>query len=95
VIDVSGDGENNDGFPPRLAYRNFPFRNVTVNGLAVLGGSPNVLEYFHREVKFGLGAFVETSEGYQGYREAMTRKLFRELNDMTLSARPVATDRPG
>jgi hypothetical protein len=95
VIDVSGDGENNDGFSPRLAYKNFPFRNVTVNGLAVLGGAPNVLEYFHREVKFGFGAFVETSDGYQGYREAMTRKLFRELNDMTLSARPVETERPG
>lgn len=95
VIDVSGDGENNDGFPPRLAYRNFPFANVTVNGLAVLGGAPNVLDYFQREVRFGFGAFVETSQGYAGYRAAMTRKLFRELNDVTLSARPVSTDRPG
>ena len=95
VIDVSGDGENNDGFPPRLAYKNFPFTNVTVNGLAVLGGSDDVLDYFHREVRFGFGAFVETSEGYQGYRDAMTRKLFRELNDMILSARPVSAQRPG
>ena len=95
VIDVSGDGKNNDGFSPQLAYRNYPFRNVTVNGLAVLGGTPNVVEYFQREVRFGFGAFVETSDGYQGYREAMTRKLFRELNDMTLSARPVKSERPG
>jgi hypothetical protein len=95
VIDVSGDGENNDGFPPHLAYKNFPFTNVTVNGLAVLGSTPGVLEYFHREVRFGNGAFVETSEGYEGYREAMMRKLFREINDIVLSARPVATDLPG
>lgn len=95
VIDLSGDGENNDGFPPRMAYKNFPFSNVTVNGLAVLGGSDDVLDYFHREVRFGFGAFVETSEGYQGYREAMTRKLFRELNDMILSANPVNAKRPG
>lgn len=95
VIDVSGDGENNDGFPPRLAYKNFPFANVTVNGLAVLGGSDDVLDYFHREVRYGFGAFVETSEGYAGYREAMTRKLFRELNDMILSARPVTGPLPG
>lgn len=95
VIDLSGDGENNDGFPPRLAYKNFPFSNVTVNGLAVLGGSDDVLDYFHREVRFGFGAFVETSEGYQGYKEAMTRKLFRELNDRILSANPIEAPRPG
>lgn len=95
VIDLSGDGENNDGFPPHLAYKNFPFSNVTVNGLAVLGGSDDVLDYFHREVRFGFGAFVETSEGYQGYREAMTRKLFRELNDMILGANPIQGPRPG
>lgn len=95
VIDVSGDGQNNDGFPPHLAYKNFPFTDVTVNGLAVLGGAPDVLDYFQREVRFGSGAFVETSPGYAGYREAMTRKLFREINDMIFTARPVNTYRPG
>lgn len=95
VIDLSGDGENNDGFSPRLAYKNFPFSDVTVNGLAVLGGSADVLDYFHREVRYGHGAFVETSEGYEGYRDAMTRKLFRELNDRILTARPVESARPG
>lgn len=95
VIDLSGDGANNDGFPPRLAYKNFPFHNVTVNGLAVLGGTAEVVEYFHREVRYGWGAFVETSDGYQGYRQAMTRKLFRELNDMILGAGPVTVAGPG
>jgi len=95
VIDVSGDGQNNDGFPPHMAYENFPFANVTVNGLAVLGGDDDVLDYFQREVRYGFGAFVETSEGYAGYRAAMARKLMRELNDLVLGARPVSGDRPG
>jgi hypothetical protein len=95
VIDLSGDGQNNDGFPPRLAYKNFPFSNVTVNGLAVLGSAPDVLAYFHREVRYGLGAFVETSHGYQGYRDAMTRKLFREINNMIVGAGPVSAQNPG
>lgn len=95
VIDLSGDGKNNDGFPLHLAYQNFPFANVTVNGLAVLGGPDDVVDYFQREVRFGLGSFVETSEGYEGYREAMTRKLFRELNDMTLGTLPLDAPRPG
>ncbi len=95
VIDLSGDGANNDGFGPFFAYKHFPFQNVTVNGLAVLGGAPDVLEYFQREVRHGFGAFVETSYGYSGYREAMTRKLFRELRDGVFSARPVNGHKPG
>lgn len=95
VIDLSGDGLNNDGFPPKLAYKNYPFANITVNGLAVLGSAPDVLAYFHREVRHGFGAFVETSEGYQGYRDAMIRKLFREINDMILGAGPASAPRPG
>jgi hypothetical protein len=94
VIDLSGDGLNNDGFPPKLAYKNYPFANITVNGLAVLGSAPDVLAYFHREVRYGFGAFVETSDGYQGYRDAMTRKLFREINDMAFSMGPISAPRP-
>ncbi|WP_188790319.1 DUF1194 domain-containing protein [Salipiger pallidus] len=84
VIDVSGDGITNDGFRPRQAYRNFPFQDVTVNGLAVTGSDPRVLEYFIGEVAHGPGAFVEMAEGYEDFRRAMTMKLFRELNDMII-----------
>ena len=38
TLDMSGDGRNNEGFSPVLAYRNFPLDEVTVNGL-VIGGS--------------------------------------------------------
>jgi hypothetical protein len=37
TLDVSGDGINNEGFPPLLAYENFPLGEVTVNGLAIGG----------------------------------------------------------
>jgi hypothetical protein len=82
VIDVSGDGITNDGFRPQQAYLHFPFANVTVNGLAVLGSDPRVVDYFRGEVAHGPGAFVEVAEGYEDFRRAMTLKLFRELNDM-------------
>ena len=84
VIDVSGDGITNDGFRPRQAYSNFPFQDVTVNGLAVTGSDPRVLEYFVGEVAYGPGAFVEVAGGYEDFRRAMTMKLFRELNDMII-----------
>ncbi|WP_417605413.1 DUF1194 domain-containing protein [Primorskyibacter flagellatus] len=84
VLDVSGDGRNNEGFAPDLAYQHFPFAGVTVNGLAVLNDNPALAGYFEREVIRGPRAFVEVSQGYEGYREAMTRKLFREINDLVV-----------
>lgn len=97
VIDVSGDGITNDGFSPTLAYKHFPFDGITVNGLAVLGADPQVEDYYRDEVARGPDAFVETAEGYAGYRRAMTRKLFREIGTMAVGqiAPPGAAEPPG
>ncbi|WP_435310402.1 DUF1194 domain-containing protein [Primorskyibacter sedentarius] len=96
VLDLSGDGRSNEGFPPALAYRHFPFERVTVNGLAVLEDGPELAEYFAQEVIRGPRAFVEVSQGYQGYQQAMTRKLFREINDLAVGqAGPPSADTRG
>lgn len=82
VLDVSGDGINNEGFGPDLAYRNFPFSGVVVNGLVILGQDPQVLPYYRNEVRHGDGAFVEQARGFDDFAAAMTRKLYREINDL-------------
>lgn len=82
VIDVSGDGVTNEGFGPQLAYKHFPFDGVVVNGLAVLGADSQVQRYYEENLRHGPGAFVETSQGYTGFQRAMTRKLYREINDL-------------
>ncbi len=84
VIDISGDGINNYGYGPRAAYRHFPLRDVKVNGLVILGDDPEVEAFYRREVMRGPGAFVERAAGFEGFRAAMTRKLFREINDLML-----------
>ena len=84
VIDVSGDGINNYGYGPRAAYRNFPFENVTVNGLVILGQSPEVLRYYHEQVALGQQAFVISANGFEEFEDAMTKKLFREINGIVL-----------
>ncbi len=84
VIDVSGDGVNNYRFGPREAYRHFPLDGVTVNGLVVLGGDASVLAYYGDEVLHGAGAFLVVANGFEEFREAMTRKLYREINDIVL-----------
>lgn len=84
VIDVSGDGVNNDGFGPRLAYRHFPLADVTVNGLVILGHDAEVLGFYREHVIRGRNAFLETANGFEDFRNAMTRKLYREINDIML-----------
>lgn len=95
VIDVSGDGITNDGFWPKLAYRHFPFEGVTVNGLAVLGADPDVVDHFEFELLHGPGAFLETAQGYDGFERAMTRKLYREIQDRIVGEGPVSAMPPG
>lgn len=77
-LDVSGDGVTNEGFGPQLAYANFPFTEVTVNGM-VIGDEPAVIDHYRDEVIRGPGAFVMTVRSYAGYEDAMRRKLLREI----------------
>lgn len=94
VIDVSGDGVNNDRYGPREAYRHFNVAGVTVNGLVVLGDDPGVAEYYLTEVLHGSQAFMITALGYEDFRAAMTRKLYREVSDLVVSraSTPQAAD---
>ena len=46
TLDISGDGQNNDGFPPGAAYEHFPLEGITVNGLAIGGASRGIEEYY-------------------------------------------------
>ncbi len=85
AIDVSGDGVNNDGYEPRLAYKNFVFDGVQVNGLVIAGAQPEPVPYFRQEVIYGPGAFVEVAAGFADYERAMKRKLLREINGSALS----------
>lgn len=88
VVDVSGDGITNEGFRPQLAYRHFPFAGVTVNGLVVTGDDARVVPYYRQEVLRGAGAFLEEAAGFEGFEDAMTRKLFRETRELILGAAP-------
>lgn len=90
TIDVSGDGENNDGFGPKDAYAAFAFDGITVNGLAIdttgTGDGSPLVQYYSNEVLHGPGAFVEIADGFADYANAMERKLLRELQAIVLSA---------
>ena len=82
TLDISGDGQNNDGFPPNAAYEHFDFNGITVNGLAIGGASREIEDYFAAEVIHGPGAFVEYALNHDHFAEVMQRKLERELRAM-------------
>lgn len=84
TIDIAGDGQNNEGFSPRIAYREFGFDGVTVNGLVVnaadFEGEVGLIAYYQSEVIHGPGAFMMIAEGFADFERAMGRKLVRELS---------------
>lgn len=81
TIDVSGDGRNNHGYTPQLAYKHFPLGGVTVNALAIGGATvlDDLVGYFSAHVIRGPGAFVERARDYDDFERAMRRKLEREV----------------
>lgn len=92
TLDISGDGQNNDGFPPIAAYEHFPFIGITVNGLAIGGASREIELYYEAEVIYGPGAFVEHAATHADFAETMRRKLERELRSMILGGDLPAAD---
>ena len=79
VIDVAGDGRNNDGISVARTYEREDFTGITVNGLAVGEHEADILDYYEREVIRGPGAFVEVAPRQSDYPEVILRKLLREL----------------
>lgn len=79
VIDVAGDGRNNDGISVARTYEREDFTGITVNGLAVGEHEADIVDYYQTEVIRGPGAFVELAPRQTDYPDAIRRKLLREL----------------
>lgn len=104
-VDVSGDGENNEGFGPNQAYNAFDFEEVTVNGLVInvpaenvqFGEQHDLIGYYTNEVIRGPGAFVEVADGFEDFARAMEIKLIRELGALVIGHNSITlrTDHDG
>lgn len=90
TLDMAGDGQNNEGFPPASAYREYPFQGVTVNGLVVnaadFEGEVGLIAFYRGEVIHGPGAFLIVADGFDDFERAMRRKLERELTPPAIGA---------
>jgi hypothetical protein len=79
VIDVAGDGAANDGPAPAPIRDRLANAGVTINGLCVLHEEPDLVASYTATVIGGPGAFAEQCQDYDGFADAMRRKLRREI----------------
>lgn len=93
TLDMAGDGQNNEGFGPAAAYREFAFGDVTVNGLVVNAadyeGEVGLIAFYRAEVLHGPGAFLQIADGFDDYERAMRAKLVREVTPPAIGALPL------
>lgn len=80
VIDVSGDGDENEGYRLGAERRAAWARGITINGLAIEGMATGVsITSFYRRHVVTPGGFVITAQQHEDFFRAMRDKLLREL----------------
>jgi hypothetical protein len=96
VIDVSGDGPNNDGGDITEARDEAVAKGITINGLPIINERPNrfgfpVLQdldkYYEACVIGGPGAFVVVARDFDSFAAAVRRKMLLEIAGMMPPAR--------
>jgi len=85
VIDISSDGRNNRGEIVEVARDDVVARGITINGLAILNEWPTLDHYFRNSIIGGPYHFVLPANDYDAYREAIYRKLIKEITGPGLS----------
>ncbi|MGH7155154.1 MAG: DUF1194 domain-containing protein [Acetobacteraceae bacterium] len=79
VIDISGDGENNDGRPVRQARDAAVAAGITINGLPILEVEPTLDTYYREEVIGGPHAFLIVARDRAAFAAAVRDKLLVEI----------------
>lgn len=79
VLDVSGDGRNNQGRAPGPVRDLAVGAGVSINALAVLNEEPDLLDHYREDVIGGPGAFAMHTPDYAAFAEAIREKLLREM----------------
>jgi hypothetical protein len=104
IIDVSGDGVNNNGLPVTLVRDEVLAKGITINGLPIMLKRPNYgtmdidqLDVYYEDcVIGGPGAFVIPIREREKFKEAIRTKLVLEIAGRAPERRviPAAADKP-
>ena len=79
VIDVSGDGTNNDGRPVTEARDEAIAAGIAINGLPIVRSEPNIVDYYVRNVIGGNAAFVSVARDISSFNSAVLEKFVTEI----------------
>ena len=79
VIDISGNGQDDDPDALSTARINIVDQGIVINGLAVHEDNSDLRNWYGENVIAGPGAFVVSANDYPVYAEAIHRKLLREI----------------
>jgi hypothetical protein len=89
VIDISGDGPNNQGRAVTEARDEAVSRGITINGLPImLKQSGDILDFAHLDLYFrdyvigGPGAFMIPIHQRHDFAEAIKTKIVREISEL-------------
>jgi hypothetical protein len=97
VIDISGDGPNNNGAPVTGARATALEKGITINGLPIMVKEPSYstmdidnLDWYYEDcVIGGPGSFVVSIKDRDKFKEAIRAKLLLEVAGKTPERRPV------
>lgn len=87
VIDVSGDGRDNQAGEVLDGRNKAVAAGITVNGLAILNEDPLLEFYYLSKIIGGEGAFVLGADDYDDFAQAIEIKLIKEISSAPVSDR--------
>ncbi len=92
VIDISGDGPQNQGAPLETARLRAADRDIVINGLPIISEKQDpwrprvevqIDNYYRNQVIAGPGAFVVPARDFDDFKKAVLRKMILEIADNT------------
>jgi len=97
VIDVSGDGPNNDGHLVAPVRDEIVAKGIVINGLPIMTEAdkfdvyylPDLDKYYAGCVIGGPGAFIQVAHGFEDLERALRRKLLLEISDAAPPSNPL------
>ena len=97
VIDVSGDGPNNEGHLVDKVRDQILAKGIVINGLPIMTPAdqfdvyylPDLDKYYAGCVIGGPGAFIQVAHGFEDLARALRRKLIQEISDAEPAQNPL------
>ncbi len=97
MIDISGDGPNNEGHLVDHARDEALAKGIIINGLPIMTPAdqfdiyylPDLDKYYAGCVIGGPGAFIQVARGFEDLERALRRKLIQEISSASPAGRPL------